>query len=197
MSDTQSDATATPKKIEKIIKDAKVKKDNKKPVKKDSKKETKKGTKKPTKKETKKPAKKETKKPVKKPTKTKPKKPTKELQQEGDTDKKVRYFKCQYEGEIHGRFCGYKPKQAANKALTAILKARKAENKPVNNVEIVFDIIESTRGSKQKTYHYTGQRVELETPMVVNIKANDTAKQITYKYNNRVQKRRVASETQN
>jgi len=120
------------------------------------------------KKVTKKAAKKAPKKAAKKAPK---KKVVKELENEDEEDKKkkFRFFKVLVDGkeleDAHGRFSGKKPKQAANKALTSILKD------PDNNLDdsgkIKFSIVECTRGSKRKRYYYVGERQELEKPMVV------------------------------
>lgn len=105
-----------------------------------------------------------------------------------EEDSKTRYFKVIVEGsEAHGRFSGSKPKQAANKALTSILKTREQSGGGVTG-EIKFSIIECTRGSKHKTYNYIGQRVKLDKPMKVTIGSGPTAKEIEYKFNNRVMK---------
>lgn len=97
----------------------------------------------------------------------------------------ARYFKVVVDGsEAHGRFSGTKPKQAASKALSSILKER--DNK---EGKIKFSIIECTRGSKHKQYNYIGERIELDNPMEVVIgKGTEKEKSITYKYNNRVMK---------
>ena len=105
-----------------------------------------------------------------------------------EDDSRTRYFKVIVEGsEAHGRFSGSKPKQAANKALTSILKTREQSGGGVTG-EIKFSIIECTRGSKHKTYNYIGQRVKLDKPMKVKIGSGPTAKEIEYKFNNRVMK---------
>jgi hypothetical protein len=99
--------------------------------------------------------------------------------------KKTRYFKCMYSGVLSGRFCGNKPKQAANKALTSIVKDLKDKGLSVDN-DIVFSIIECTRKSRKKEYNYSGRRIKLDTPMKVKIGGGD--KIIEYNYNNKIQK---------
>ena len=104
----------------------------------------------------------------------------------------TRYFKVVIdEGDAHGRFSGTKPKQAANKALTSILKSREKKGTQTNG-EIKFSIVECTRGSKHKQYNYVGERVELQNPMQVTIGKGDNAKVITYRYNNKVMKDKSA-----
>lgn len=97
-------------------------------------------------------------------------------------EKKGRHFKCIYNGETFGRFSGSKPKQAANKALTSLVKTHNITN------EIEFSIVECTRGSKRKTHNYRGKRVKLETPMIVQVGKGDNQKEITYNYNNDLHK---------
>ena len=97
-----------------------------------------------------------------------------------------RYFKVVYEnGQPKGRFSGTKPKQAANKALTSILKNRESDGKSTTT-KIKFSIIECTRGSKHKEYNYVGERVKLDKPMEVTIGKGANAKTIKYRYNNKV-----------
>lgn len=89
----------------------------------------------------------------------------------------TRYFKCVYNGEAFGRFSGAKPKQAANKALTYLMKLG-------HESPITFSIVECSRGSKHKEYKYKGERIELDKPMEVNIGGHI----ITYRFNNRIMK---------
>lgn len=111
-----------------------------------------------------------------------------EVNTEATTGKKVRYFKVVVDGGVAtGRFQGAKPKQAANKALTSIIKAREKAEQSTEG-EFKFSIVECTRGSKHKTYRYVGQRQELENPMDVSIGEGSNKKVITYKFNNKVMK---------
>ncbi len=113
-----------------------------------------------------------------------------DIQQGG---RKIRYFKCIYGGTDEninkfGRFCGYKPKQAANKALTSILKVRRKNNENLFDV-IPFSMIECTRGKTHKVSKYTGQRLALENPIIVKIKTGDgQEKEIKYHFTNKVNK---------
>lgn len=95
---------------------------------------------------------------------------------------KTRYFKCVYGGLPFGRFSGTKPKQAANKAFTHIIK----ENG--YNGPITFGVIDCTRGSKHKTYTYTGEKQHLEQPTTVTIGTGPNAKTISYNYHNKITK---------
>lgn len=97
---------------------------------------------------------------------------------------KKRFFQIvNADGETEGRFAGHKPKQAANKAFTSLLKKQTGGGKgPSGKIE--FSIIECTRNSKRKVYNYIGERVELETPEKVKIQD----KEIVYKFNNVLKK---------
>jgi hypothetical protein len=101
-------------------------------------------------------------------------------------EERGRYFKYQYNGTVSGRFSGSKPKQAANKALTSIVKSRLEEGEDLTNQLLTFSIIECTRGSKKKEYRYQGVRRALDKPIEVKIKNKD--KPITYKFQNRTNK---------
>lgn len=107
---------------------------------------------------------------------------------------KTRFFKVAVGDEKpHGRFSGKKPKQAANKALTSILNARREAGADTAG-KIKFRIEECTRNSKHKTYRYIGERAELDEPMTVKIgDENGKEKEIVYKYSNKVTKDREAT----
>lgn len=113
---------------------------------------------------------------------------------EDEEAQRTRFFKVIVGGgEPHGRFSGNKPKQAANKALTSILKTLSQTSHNSNESrEIKFSIIECTRNSKHKQYNYVGQRIRLENPMKVTIGKGIDAKVIEYKFNNRVMKDKTA-----
>ena len=82
-----------------------------------------------------------------------------------------------------GRYCGAKPKQAACKALSKILK-------DVNKgSEVKFKLAETTEGSRKKIYHYSGERHELDSPITLEINdANNNIKTVSYKFSNVVKK---------
>ncbi len=114
-----------------------------------------------------------------------------------DTDvqkekKKKRYFRCLYEENgvvlCVGRYSGRKPKQAANKALTALVKS----NKTLEGKEIIYGVVEQTRNSKRKKYYYSGCRKLLSDPVPVeikkNINGNEVKETITYKHQSVVKK---------
>ena len=98
----------------------------------------------------------------------------------------LRYFKLVYKGNTSGRYSGRKPKQAANKAYSSVIKKEGLQN---GGGKIQFSIKECTRGSKQKRYTYDASRVKLDKPVEVNIVGADgKEKNITYNYNNVLQK---------
>jgi len=106
-----------------------------------------------------------------------------------------------YDGrkEPFGRLCGKKPKQAANKAFTTILKHLSTSNIPyTSGQKINFSIKECTRGSKCSEYNYEGHRILLDKPLEVNINAKEKNKEtgvetlvvkpVTYRNKNVVKK---------
>ena len=123
---------------------------------------------------------------------SKGKAPKKVAQKGGDDEgdeKKTRYFRCVYrdtDGSVvrAGRYCGRKPKQAASKALTAIIKSTEgAVDQPVK-----FLITECTRGSKKKSYSYSGEQKKID-PVTVEIKRDDgKINKIVYRKSNVISK---------
>ncbi len=118
-----------------------------------------------------------------------------EAAEEADGDEqvggKLRYFKLFYNDEYQGRYCGKKPKQAANKAFSSIIKEMKknGNQKGGFNSDVNFSIRECTRNSKHKEYNYVGVREELKKPVDVEIKNEDgTVKKITYSFHNKIAK---------
>jgi len=108
-------------------------------------------------------------------------------QQEGGK-RRVRYFRCIYTDDTFGRFSGYKPKQAAGKALTSILRHREKEGQDLSQ-EVSFSMVECTRGGSHKVSQYTGKRVKLEKPVTVTIKTSDgKKKEINYNFTNKITK---------
>lgn len=102
--------------------------------------------------------------------------------------RRVRYFRCVYSDDTFGRFSGYKPKQAAGKALTSILRHREKEGQDLAQ-EVTFSMVECTRGGSHKVSQYTGKRVKLEKPVTVTIKTSDgKKKEINYNFTNKISK---------
>lgn len=128
--------------------------------------------------------------PVVKATKKVQKATIEETQEEKQMDDKLRYFKLYYNDNICGRYSGKKPKQAANKAFSSIIKdMKKTDNKEGVNIDITFTIKECTRNSFHKEYKYVGKRLLLKSPVKVTIENGDgTSKDIVYKYHNELKK---------
>ena len=102
--------------------------------------------------------------------------------------KPVRYFRCMFNDATFGRFSGYKPKQAAGKALTSILRHIGKEGKDLF-AEVPFSMIECTRGGNHKVSQYNGKRLKLEKPVTVTIKTSDgNKKEIKYNFTNKITK---------
>lgn len=108
-----------------------------------------------------------------------------EAEPEGEGKTKVRYFKCIYNGTQQGRYKGGKPKQAANKGFTYIIK----HHPDLIGQEVTFQMLECTRGRNKKVSTYTGVRRHLDNPVTVEIKnGGGPTKQIVYKFSNKVTK---------
>jgi hypothetical protein len=101
-----------------------------------------------------------------------------------------RFFRCVYratDGSVvnAGRYSGKKPKQAAAKALTAIVK----KNNVTTGESVTFLIQECTRGSRKKKYSYEGSQVFLPNPVQITIRKKDgTSSSISYAKNNVLKK---------
>jgi len=101
-----------------------------------------------------------------------PKKKSSEPEIKLSDENKKRFFKLIYGDDTVpiGRFSGKKPKQAANKAHTSIVKSLEDQGKQVIGVDIKFALKECTRWNKKKCkkdsngdkvdkiYHYVGKR---------------------------------------
>ena len=121
--------------------------------------------------------------------------PVQEAEQEGEQEGEPvktghRFFRCVFkntDGEIvhAGRYSGKKPKQAARKALTGIVKKNSLEV----GERVIFLIQECTRGSKKKKYSYVGAQINLPEPISVTIRKKDGQKsEIIYTKDNEVKK---------
>ena len=137
---------------------------------------------------------------------TKKTKQTKQTKQDNKTDQtnpetsvstnplnKKRYYNCYYNGEKFGRLGGKKPKQAANKAFSSLLKRKRKNKENYTGEKITFYIIECTRHGKRRENYYTGERKLLEKPVIVSVKAKDKNgveynKNVTY-YNKNIVKK--------
>jgi hypothetical protein len=84
--------------------------------------------------------------------------------------KRNRSFKVKLsaEAELYGRYNGDSPYQAANKALSEIIRNKVKNNESVNE-DINFYLVESTKNSKKKCHQYTGKRIQLESPVIYKV----------------------------
>ena len=99
--------------------------------------------------------------------------------------KRSRSFKVKIgEEKAYGRYVGDSPYQAANKALSELIRKKKKDGKSVAG-KINFTLIESTKGSKHKHHDYVGKRVALKTP--ISYKTKDGV-EVTKKYKNELKK---------
>lgn len=91
--------------------------------------------------------------------------------------KKNRSFKVKLttEGDLYGRYNGDSPYQAANKALSEIIR-NKVKNNELIDSEINFYLVESTKGSKKKSHQYIGKRVQLDTPVIYKVGEQEIVK---------------------
>lgn len=80
--------------------------------------------------------------------------------------KSTRSFKVKLEenGPQYGRYNGDSPYQAANKALSEIIRNKVKSNEPTDN-NITFFLVESTKGSGKKVHNYVGKRIKLDVPV--------------------------------
>ena len=82
------------------------------------------------------------------------------------SEKKYRSFKIkEADGTFRGRYLGESPYQAANKALSEIIR----KDKDVNTNNINFTLIESTKGSKNKEHKYQGKRIKLKKCFILKM----------------------------
>ena len=77
-----------------------------------------------------------------------------------------RSFKVKLEagGQLYGRYNGDSPYQAANKALSEIVRTRE-KNGQMDDNEITFFLVESTKNSSRKQHQYVGRRIKLDVPI--------------------------------
>jgi hypothetical protein len=95
----------------------------------------------------------------------------------GTGGKGNRSFKVKLEqnGPLYGRYNGDSPYQAANKALSEIIRNRVKNSQP-DSEDIVFYLVESTKNSAKKTHQYVGRRTKLATPVEYEVANGQTIK---------------------
>jgi hypothetical protein len=93
------------------------------------------------------------------------------------SQKGTRSFKVKLEtiAPLYGRYNGESPYQAANKALSEIIRNRVKNNQP-DSEDIVFFLVESTKNSAKKTHQYVGRRTKLDTPVEYEVANGQTIK---------------------
>ncbi len=91
--------------------------------------------------------------------------------------KSSRSFKVKMDlnGHQYGRYNGDSPYQAANKALSEIIRNKVKQNQNADE-EISFFLVESTKGSIKKVHEYVGKRTKLEVPVVYKVNNNQEIK---------------------
>ena len=102
------------------------------------------------------------------------------------TEKKNRSFKVKEvsDTKAYGRYTGDSPYQAANKALSELIRRRKKAGKSTTS-KINFTLIESTKGSKHRQHQYTGKRLKLKVPITYETKEGTVVEK---KYKNQLRK---------
>jgi len=105
------------------------------------------------------------------------------------TKKSNRSFKVKLEEEGHqyGRYNGDSPYQAANKALSEIIR-NKVKNNQTTDQDITFFLVESTKGSNKKIHKYIGKRIKLDTPVSYIVKNGEREQTITKEFKNILRK---------
>ena len=101
--------------------------------------------------------------------------------------KKSRSFKVKEDDSMDifsGRYTGESPYQAANKALSELIRKRNKDGKSTSS-KIQFTLVESTKGSKHREHQYVGKRLKLKTP--IEYSTNDGIT-VTKKYKNELRK---------
>lgn len=100
--------------------------------------------------------------------------------------KSTRSFKVKLDinGPQYGRYNGDSPYQAANKALSEIIRNRVKNNLPTDE-DIIFYLIESTKYSNKKLHQYLGKRMKLDQPVTYSV---DNGQTIVKEYKNCLRK---------
>ena len=105
------------------------------------------------------------------------------------TKKNNRSFKVKLEedGPQYGRYNGDSPYQAANKALSEIIR-NKGKNNQSTDQDITFFLVESTKGSNKKIHKYVGKRIKLKEPVSYVVKNGEKEQTITKEFKNILRK---------
>jgi len=92
--------------------------------------------------------------------------------------KRNRSFKVKLseEGQSYGRYNGDSPYQAANKALSEIIRTKVKDGEAVDG-KLTFWLIESTKGSSKRVHQYEGERIKLAEPVKYKVGENEIVKE--------------------
>jgi hypothetical protein len=114
---------------------------------------------------------------------------TETVQNQNVEKKSNRSFKVKLEddGPQYGRYNGDSPYQAANKALSEIIRNR-VKNNQITEEDITFYLVESTKGSSKKCHKYVGKRVKLSAPVTYVVKNGEREQTITKEFKNILRK---------
>lgn len=104
---------------------------------------------------------------------------------EQNLDPNIRYFKIKTGNELIGRFTGRKPKQAAFKVLTSIMRSRMKKNISTTN-PVKFSIVEYNKDKIKREFNFIGTRTELAEPVKINICNKNNPQIVTFRYTNHV-----------
>ena len=92
--------------------------------------------------------------------------------------------KLEKDSDLYGRYNGDSPYQAANKALSEIIRNRVKNNQPTDQ-DITFFLVESTKGSGKKVHQYVGKRMKLAQAVTYTV---DNGQVITKEFKNILRK---------
>ena len=95
-----------------------------------------------------------------------------------EEQKKNRSFKVKLseEDQSYGRYNGDSPYQAANKALSEIIRNKVKAGEAVEG-KLTFWLIESTKGSSKRVHQYEGERIKLAEPVKYKVGDNEIVKE--------------------
>jgi colicin import membrane protein len=101
-----------------------------------------------------------------------------EVEEVDTNEKKNRSFKVKLseEGVSYGRYNGDSPYQAANKALSEIIRNKVKAEEAVEG-KLTFWLIESTKGSSKRVHQYEGERIKLAEPVKYKVGENEIVKE--------------------
>jgi hypothetical protein len=101
-----------------------------------------------------------------------------EVEVNDEEQKRNRSFKVKLseEDQSYGRYNGDSPYQAANKALSEIIRNKVKAGEAVEG-KLTFWLIESTKGSSKRVHQYEGERIKLAEPVKYKVGDNEIVKE--------------------